>query len=84
MRRLNKPRKIKGIRKMQSKYSIMKMPHYYFVLTFAVCLKRNDKEGRGSDKERELSVIMKELPSFNREMLPKNKEVSGVTNTATE
>ena len=62
----------------------MKMPQYYFVLTFAVCLKRNDKEGRGSDKERELSVIMKELPSFNREMLPKIKEVSGVTNTATE
>ena len=45
----------------------MKMTHYYFVLTFAVCVKKNDKEGRGSDKERELSVIMEELPGvFSR------------------
>ena len=62
----------------------MKTTHYYFVLTFAVCVKRNDKEGRGSYKERELSVIMKELPSFNREMQPKNKVVSGVADATTE
>ncbi|XP_073240122.1 G-protein coupled receptor GRL101-like [Porites lutea] len=51
---------------------------------FFVCVKRNDKEGRGSNKEREMSVIMKELPSFNREIQPKNKVVSGVTNATTE